>query len=363
MPNATYKKLREQLDQYSVGFPETESGIEIKILEKLFTQEEARMYLDLSMILEPPESVAKRVGSNAEKTAEMLESMAKKGLIFRKRTKDTVLYAVVPFVIGSYEFQLKSMDKEFAQMVEAYFNEALLDSMLELIPPLRTIPVNQTVDIASNIAPYSDAKLIIQSKEKIALADCICRKQKGLLNEGCEKPKEVCLIFGSHADYYLENGLARPIDQKEALTILDECEKAGLVNQPTSTVNPGGMCNCCGDCCGILRALNKMPNPSDMVMNNYWAAVDQDLCSGCETCIDRCQMEAVSMNDDQISEINTDRCIGCGLCVTTCSTEALSLILKPEEKRNEPLETPKDLMLKTAEKRGTSLKPLFMKES
>ena len=32
MTDSIYKKLREQMDQYSIGFPKTESGIEIKIL-------------------------------------------------------------------------------------------------------------------------------------------------------------------------------------------------------------------------------------------------------------------------------------------------------------------------------------------
>ncbi|MBW2364769.1 MAG: 4Fe-4S ferredoxin, partial [Deltaproteobacteria bacterium] len=49
MSEEIYKKLREQLDQYALGFPETESGTEIKILRKLFTEEEASMYLDLTM--------------------------------------------------------------------------------------------------------------------------------------------------------------------------------------------------------------------------------------------------------------------------------------------------------------------------
>ena len=53
-----YYQLREQLDQYSVGFPATETGVEIKILEHLFTEEEAQMYLNLSMMLETPEAVA-----------------------------------------------------------------------------------------------------------------------------------------------------------------------------------------------------------------------------------------------------------------------------------------------------------------
>ena len=66
------------------------------------------------------------------------------------------------------------------------------------------------------------------------------------------------------------------------------------------------------------------------------------------------------MSGDPISTINTDRCIGCGLCVTTCPEEALSLVEKPVDKQYMPPENGMDLMLKTAEKRGTSLIPQSM---
>ncbi len=361
MTDSIYKKLREQMDQYSIGFPETESGIEIKILKKLFTEEEAAMYLDLSLILELPDSVVQRTGRDAEETSEMLKTMAEKGLIFRLRKDEDVKYAVVPFVIGSYEFQLGKMDKEFAEMVEEYFGEAFLTAFgSSSVLPLRTIPVNKSVDIVMPVAPYQDAKAIIKTKDKIAVAECICRVQQGLVDKGCEKPLEVCLVFGSHADYYLENKMARRIDQDEAIAILEKAEEAGLVNQPANMVNPGGMCNCCGDCCGVLRALNKFPKPADLVYNNYLAAVDSDLCTGCETCIERCQMEAIKMNDDDIAQVNIDRCIGCGLCVTTCPSDAMSLKVKPEKERRMPPASGQDFMMKNAEVRGTSLVPLSL---
>lgn len=357
-----YQKLRKQLDQYSVGFPEAKSGVDIKILKKLFMEPEAELFLDLSMQLEPPVSVAGRTNRDVAATTETLETMAQKGLIFRKRKQGAVYYAAIPFVIGSFEFQLNRIDKELALMVEEYFNETYTHNLGEILPPLRTIPVNHALDTSQKVAPYSDARQIIKSKDKIAVSNCICRTQKNLLEDGCGKPLEVCFSFGSHAEYYLENKMARLIDQEEALAILDQCEKAGLVNQPANMINPGGMCNCCGDCCGVLRALNKLPKPAELVTNNYWASVDPGLCSGCELCVERCQMQAIRLNEDQISTINRDRCIGCGLCVTTCPTEALSMIVKPEGKQYLPPESGMDLMVKTAEKRGTSLIPLSMSE-
>jgi electron transport complex protein RnfB len=355
-----YNRLREQMDQYSTGFPATASGIELKILQKLFTEDEARLYLDMSMLLEAPDSVAQRTGRDADTTADMLEDMARKGTLFRFRRGDKASYAAVPFVIGSYEFQLGRMDREFAEMVEAYFNEGMLPALAKNIVPLRTLPVNQSLDIAHQVSSFPDAKTIIRGKDKIAVADCICRQHQGLLDKGCGKPNEVCILFGAHADYYVENGMARFINQDEAVAILDTCEEAGLVNQPANMVNPGGMCNCCGDCCGVLRGLKQMPKPAEMVYNNYWAVVEADECTACEMCLDRCQMEAITMGEDELAVVDSDRCIGCGLCVTTCPTEAIQLVLKPEELWKAPPKDGKELIALTAEKRGTSLMPLSM---
>jgi electron transport complex protein RnfB len=362
MAPSIYEKLREQLDQYSVGFPTTQSGIEIKILKKLFTEEEAGMYLDMTMMLETPAAVAARTGGSAEAVSAMLANMARKGLLFRQRKDEEVKYAAVAFVIGSYEYQLKNMDRDLAEMVEAYFQEGFLNfAPGKNIVPLRTIPVQQSIQVSWPVAPYVQARELIKTKEKIALADCICRVQQGMIAKGCDKPREVCLSFGSHADYYVENKLGRYISQEEALEVLEVSEKAGLVNQPANMINPGGMCNCCGDCCGVLRTLNKMSNPARMVFNNYQATVDPDLCTACETCLTRCQMAAIEIKDDQVAVVNKDRCIGCGLCVTTCPTEAIALIEKPEEQQKLPPTSGRELMEQTSKTRGTLLIPLSMR--
>ena len=361
MNEPIYKKLREQLDQYSIGFPATQSGVEFKILKRLFTEAEADLYLQLAMMLESPESVAERTGRDLKQVREMLETMARKGLIFRLRKGQTVKYAAVAFVIGSYEFQLKNMDRELAQLVEDYMQEGFMNlSPQNNIAPLRTVPVHQSVPLSHPVAPYAQAREMIKTKDKIALADCICRVQQGLLDKGCDKPKEVCLSFGSHADYYVENRLGRYISQEEALAVLDQCEKAGLVNQPANMINPGGMCNCCGDCCGLLRALNKLPKPAEAVFNDYYAQVTAEQCTSCEMCLERCQMAAITMNSDGVAEVSTDRCIGCGLCVTTCPVEAITLLIKPEAQRTNPPASGRDLMMSTAKVRGTSVIPLSM---
>jgi electron transport complex protein RnfB len=321
MAKEVYRKLQKQLDQYSVGFPATASGVEIKILEKLFTEEEAEIALHMSMMLETPESVAERTKRKPKALAALLSDMADKGLLFRWRGGDTIKYGAIPFVLGIYEYQLKSMDRELARMFEDYLQEGFGKDLTALKPSiLRTIPINRSVVAAHQVATYEDSREIVKKQKMIAVANCICRVQQDLIDHHCAKPSEVCFSFGSAARYYIELGMGRQVSVEEALAILDRCDEAGLVCQPANIINPGGMCNCCGDCCPLLRMAKKYPRPVELIVSNYYAAVNPDECTGCETCLERCQIEAISMGEDEVAQINLDRCIGCGLCVTTSVT-------------------------------------------
>ncbi len=352
-----YKDLREQMDQYSIGFPETESGVEYKILKRMFDEDEAGTYLAMSMMPEAAEAIAQRRGEDTETVSNRLEGMVDKGLIFKVSKKGNTKYGAAPFVVGSYEYQVKNMDKEFAELFENYFNEAFGRKSMSDIPLMRTIPVNKSIDHSWAVAPYEDLKEIVKTKDKIAVANCVCRVQQGLLESQCDKPLEVCLVFGSHAQYYVDKQMGRWIDQDEAIKILDSCDDAGLVPQPFNDQNPGGMCNCCGDCCGILRALKFQDKPAEKALSNYYAEVDPDLCSECETCVERCQMDAITM-DQGPAKVDLDRCIGCGLCVTTCPSEAMTLKKKSDDQFKAPPQNAYETIMKMAEQRGKSLVPL-----
>ncbi len=358
MSDTIYRNLQEKLDNYAIGFPATETGIEIKLLKKLFSEPDARLFLELTLSLEDPQKIARRTGRELSEVSQQLEEMAGKGLLFRLRRGEKSRFAAAPYVVGIYEFQVGLMDREFAELSEAYFKEAMFATISGAIMPLRTIPVEHSIEPELQIAPYADIKKIIAGKDKISVQPCVCRVQQHQLDNECEKPAEVCFAFGSHADYYVENGWARYIDQDEALAILDTSEKAGLVAQPGSTINPGGICNCCGDCCGLLRALKLIPNPAAHVLNNYTAIVNQEECTSCETCLDRCQIDAITMDHQDLASINPDRCIGCGLCITTCPAEALHLQAKPESEHQIPFANSMKAAMETATRRGITLDQL-----
>ena len=76
-----------------------------------------------------------------------------------------------------------------------------------------------------------------------------------------------------------------------------------------------------------------MENPARLFYSNYYAATDDDLCSGCGLCVDRCQMDAITVEDDK-SRVDPGKCIGCGLCTTVCATKAIHL------KKKDPIAVP-----------------------
>lgn len=350
-----YRRLQDKLDRVSFGLPETGSGLEIKLLKKLFSEKDAEIFLKLSFLLESTKKIAAKIGLSEEEAAVVLEDMANRGLLYSLRRGGKTYYAAIPFVHGLFEFQVQRIDKEFAELAFEYFYGEWSPRLGENVKDfLRVIPVNQTVVSDSTIAPFEDAVRILESKDNIVVANCICHKGSELAaGKECDKPLEVCFMFGSMGQYYLDRKLGRKIELDEALKILKEAQDAGLVCSPASAINPVGMCNCCPDCCGYLGPISKMPKPAEVVFSNYLAQVNREECVGCSACVHRCPMNAITMDVEEKASIDLDRCIGCGLCALKCKTGALSLKGKDVKDRMVPVKNGELQMLKIARNRGT----------
>jgi ferredoxin len=352
MVEKIYEKLREHLDSLPTGYPKTQSGVELKILQKLFTEEEAEMACQLKPIPETAEQTAQRLGREPKTVSDLLYQMSKKGLILRLKINGVYHYMAMMFIVGIFEYQVKNLDRELAEIFEEYGQEGLYRELVRgETPQLRVVPVQESLDAAMEVKPYDELRKIIESQKTITLTDCICRKKSGLLGHPCSKPMESCFIFGAMGEYYIENGIGRRVTQEEALNVLQRNEEAGLVPSPANAQKVGGMCSCCACCCGMLKAVKLHSHPSRFVKSNYFAQVDETLCAGCETCLERCQMEALFMQDDRAT-IDLKRCLGCGLCVTTCPTKALSLRQKTPKELYVPPATPRDTYLQIAKERG-----------
>jgi NAD-dependent dihydropyrimidine dehydrogenase PreA subunit len=352
MTQDIYRTLQVRLDTYSLGFPATASGVEIEILKRLFTVEDAELFLDLTPFLETPGAVALRLGRDEGDMTSRLEDMAARGLLFRLKKGSQPKYGAIPFMHGIVEFHVGELDRTFWELMETYFVEGFSKAIAASAETfLRPIPIHEAIDGRQKVAPFDDAREILKSTKLIVVAPCICRRGRELLGGSCGKPGEACFMFGSMAQFYLDNDLGRQVTADEAIRILEECHEAGLVTQPSTAQNPAGMCNCCGDCCEVLKSVKAMPRPADFVLTNYFISVDGDACTGCGLCLDRCQMEALDLDGDAV-RVELARCIGCGLCVTTCPSDALRLERKAEGYCRVPPATPAEQMLELARKRG-----------
>lgn len=357
MAKDIYKKLAKHLNNLPGGFPSTESGVELRILRRLFSPEEAELALHLSPVAEEPRVIARRAKIAPEEAPRRLEEMAKKGLIYRIESEDhPTKYMSAQYAIGIWEFHVNDLTQELVRDMEEYIPTLLNLNVWKKAPQLRTIPVGQSIPVELEVMSYEKAEELVKSQEKFLVAPCICRRERNMVGEGCDRPEEACLVFGKGVDYYQRNGLGRSISQKEALDILKEADKAGLVLQPSNSQKIVNICCCCGCCCGVLRTVKRHPKPASVVSSAFVATSTPETCEGCGVCVERCQMDALRMEEDK-AVLDVDRCIGCGLCVSTCPSGTLTLVRKPESEQPEVPRNFRGALMKLARVRG-KLKPL-----
>lgn len=337
--NGVYEKLRDRLEMMATGYPATPNGVEIRILQQLFSEQDADLFLKMDAGPETVNQVALRVDADVKDMAARLENMARRGLIFRLKEDETVRYFPVPFIVGIYEFQLNNLNMPLLKDISQYYLTGLGATFHgQKTPHLRSIPINAEIVADRPVAPYDDAAAIIRRKSRIAVAECFCRKAVRMYGKTCVHPAETCLQFEAFADYYVENGMARYISTDEALAILKQSEAEGLVIHILNSQKVEAMCCCCPCCCGMLISLKLFPSPALAVKSNYACMFDESVCTQCGTCARRCAAGAFRMKNEKI-EFHAGRCIGCGLCVTTCPVDALKLEKKPQESLYTPPET------------------------
>lgn len=323
-----YERLASALDLLPGGFPRTRSGVELRILKRIFSLEEALVASHMTGTSETADVIASRANLPGEETELRLNEMVDRGLVWGSKRDGKRRFRLAPYVVGFYEEQWDVMDHELAHLCEQYLNEGGAEGIMRPEPALHRVVPAQRALRTEFILPYDDIKPLILGGKSFELRDCICRKQRDLLDKRiCDFPLEVCLTFSMKE----RPAGAHSIGQKRALEVLDRTEEVDLVHT-VSNVAQGifYVCNCCGCCCQVLRGITQFGIEHSVAKANYYAVVNAELCSGCGICKERCQVHACIV--DEVSVIDLTKCIGCGLCVTGCPNEAVKLQLRPEAK-------------------------------
>jgi ferredoxin len=244
-------------------------------------------------------------------------------------------------MIGLYEYSVKKVDQELAGLFKEYYDTAYQKEMgASNVPGFKVIPIEKTIAKDIVLLPYHKIKDDIRAARKIAVADCICRREARLTGHGCEGLLETCLSFGVAAEYYIDNGIGREISAEEAITIIEKADQAGLVHAGANAKHLSNICNCCPCCCASLKGITQSGHARHKYMNALFeACIDEEECTGCEQCLERCPVGALTI--EGIAVVDRDMCLGCGLCAGICPSEAISLSLKKD--RQEPFDKASDM--------------------
>ena len=351
--------------QGMVQFPVSDTAI--AIIESVVGENEEELDFIYAFDEKPSQTLAQLAessGLSEEKIDSLATRLARKGLIFNQPSSAGVMiYRLLPLMLVGlmeYKFMVEltgsQEEKDLALLFEKLLDE-LKDQTQEnyeaLMPlfniapaadrtvpnkltedgkPVKIIPVQKAVEVSDEfILPSQTVEEIINKFEDIAVGYCFCRQRRSLLGDDCatQAPTLNCFTFGKSARHTAAQGFAKKISKQEALKIMAEAAQAGLIHK---AFHPGSretspetsICNCCKDCCDTLGLWRKGTLP--MINSTYHLSViDQQACSGCETCVGWCPTDAISMNDEGLAQREESACLGCGICSRFCPEEAISL--------------------------------------
>jgi Pyruvate/2-oxoacid:ferredoxin oxidoreductase delta subunit len=338
----TRKVYREMLEvMKSRGGPYAGADIPefFALVEELFTPEEAEMNNALTRKPVASAEIAQRIGKGENEAKEILERMADNGLCGVITASGIRLYQGILFMPGIFEYHFiggreTERHARIAELIHAYKKayRATQGVQKTTYPVVRVIPVARTIRADNVIHTYDQVLTYIDKYDRIGVGACYCRQAAKLRGEDIHGiPLEVCMWFGDIAEHIIERLGGRRVTKQEAKEILDRAEEAGLIHMSRNTTEDiEFMCNCDRWHCEVVANVLRQPKPSQVFNSGFQPAFDSDLCVSCQTCIERCPPQALTMGEDDVPVRNDDLCFGCGVCATGCPEEAISMVAKPD---------------------------------
>jgi ferredoxin len=357
MDNDSYQRLARVLDTIPNGYPSTEAGVELRILEKLFTPEEAELTAELHLTKETAEEIAVRTGRDRLETYKMLKGLARKRVIYAGRTDRGLGFGLMPFAFGIYELQMDDFDEEMAHLFEQYYPH--IGKELAIKPQLhRVLPVNETIRNDMEVRPFESVSEILAESNSFGVIDCICRKQQAFVGDPCDHPLDVCMVMSKIPSFWENSPPIKALTREEAEATLLRAAEAGLVHSVANSQDGVWyVCNCCTCSCGVLRGLNELGIANVIARSAFVSHVEVDLCTACELCLDHCQFDALSM--DGVAVVDEIRCVGCGVCVLSCPDDALVMVRRPESEVKIPVKDEEEWRMIRGDARGVDFQNLI----
>jgi len=308
-----------------------------RILQKLVTPEEGDLLLQLPA---QPAELAQKTGMIEEAAQRKLEEFMQRGLVIRTSKG---LYCFAHDMTQLHDANLSSADKwvdtELLDLWRDFRNSewaktmagGLGDSYVQFIKVLPSWKAMERSPDGDKLMPEEDIRELIRGADAASVVPCTCRRSI----RGCDLPVDVCLQFNRGAEYAIHRGAGRRISAEEAITIAGRAEEAGLVHTWAAGLQKRltAICNCCRDCCDIFAIGMEAGNIEQVLeKSRFRAEVDQELCTGCQDCVERCFFGAIEIVKPRqggiaTATVNEEKCFGCGLCTLVCEPGALTMKL------------------------------------
>lgn len=317
----------------------------LTILNTMFTPEEAQICLDLFEPLTCPE-LAGKLNVNKEDLSKKLDNLVGRGILTRGKTQYAFHTTLLGFHHDLADAGVHSGPHAISQKVKELWGDFFYNEWstiwvnqasdrkkaggngIMITPAIGALELSPNIK-PEQILPQENWKLQIQAARRRIVAPCGCRTLWGK----CTHPTLTCFACfdNSRGEYYLDKPgrLLKEVSLEETMEIVRGNEEAGLVHW--------GVCYCCPDACEMLYSYTRADRLDLVEPNRYEAAVNEELCKGCQDCIERCPFNAVEMRKTAGSKklkahVISENCKGCGVCIVGCKQKAMRYeLVRPQE--------------------------------
>lgn len=299
----------------------TKDSAFVKIFKELLTQKEVKTALLLGDVKKTVTQISEEVNIPKYELEENLKSLAKKGIIYEDKTMDgESSYRLLPFIPGIFESIGALLEtSKLTQYLEEYVEE-----MEEVKKDYTNKVISVNMKVNTEIVSMSINELMpyLERAKYFAKMDCICRTVKKERGNPCGHPiKDMCMIFGEFAKYYVEIGAARQATKQEIIDLLYYAEDQGLYHEiyPIEKSKSAFVCNCCTCGCMFMGLANRIKQVTD---SGHTVSVDQNKCDQCGKCVDFCPGDVFYWDGEEINT-NSDQCFQCDGCRLVCGKAAI----------------------------------------
>jgi NAD-dependent dihydropyrimidine dehydrogenase PreA subunit len=343
-----YKILSEKLDATLQGLSKAGAQGNIsetwmEYLRVLINPEDVKYLIHLPVFPSTmhAQKFAKKIGKTEAEAEAILERLFRNDCVMRIGSKAKKYAIHLPFLMFdvpplNYDAMPPEKARKLAELSYKYLVEEEWYRNFEGSPqtPLtRIIPIQESVPHQQEILPYEQVAKIIENARVIGLQKCACRARLDFLGiRKCDHPLESCIAVDQGAQYSIDLGVGKQISKEEALQLLKEFNKRGLVHT-TENFGEGShmlICNCCSCCCNLIGGITRWENPRAVAKANFIATIKApENCTQCNICVEKCNFKAINLSANH-PIISAEKCMGCGICVVNCPVDVLEL--KREER-------------------------------